>query len=581
MEHLLRYIKKAIPFVLGTAVFLFFFLYAPGLIYFQEQNQLFLYNRDYFLQTAMHPGGLASYAGAFFTQFYAFAWSGAFISALLIVLIQLNVGKLLEKAGTKPEYVFLSIFPALLAWRFLCNENYLVAGIVAQLISLGAVLSVLPLRHKSMYPLFAAGIAIVVYLAAGGAFLLYLALVMLYELYDRQMRQSGRLIPLFAVTLLLAAGLPLVAGMIFPYSSTQLFLGTGFYRYPMENYHFQYILWLLVIVTVILGPRLPAVRNARKVTAITFGGLFLVFFLGFMLLHKAIEPSLEEALEYDHMASKQQWNRIIRHADKKSPSTPISLTCLNLALVKTGTSEDKLFAYFQNSTEGLIPSFGGDFTSPLTTAEVFFHLGLMNEAQHYVFEAMEAIPDHQKSARCLKRLAETNFINGQLGVAQKYLGLLKQTLLYRKWALYATEETHPEWTLHKQYRLPGDEMFSSGNMQAILKNLVLHNPENLCAFRYLMAHTLLNKDWDKVSAHYALGGMHYTSVPWTYQQALAFEWFQKEGNFTSVPWTLDETIITGLQEFMKTLSGASEQQAKFVLEKTFRHTYWYYLFFIF
>jgi hypothetical protein len=302
-----------------------------------------------------------------------------------------------------------------------------------------------------MYPLFAAGIAIVVYLAAGGTFLLYLSLVLLYELYDRQMRQSGRLILLFAVALLLAAGLPLAAGMVFPYSSTQLFLGTGFYRYPMENYHFQYIFWLLAVVTVILGPWLPAVRTHEGDSNHLWRPFFSVF-LGFILLHKAIEPSLEEALEYDHMASKQQWNRIIRHADKKSPSTPISLTCLNLALVKTGTSEDKLFAYFQNSTEGLIPSFGGDFTSPLTTAEVFFHLGLMNEAQHYVFEAMEAIPDHQKSARCLKRLAETNFINGQLKVAQKYLDILKQTLLYRKWALNATEEMHPEWKLLKQYR---------------------------------------------------------------------------------------------------------------------------------
>ncbi|MDD4499963.1 MAG: DUF6057 family protein, partial [Bacteroidales bacterium] len=324
MEHLFRYINKVIPFVLGTAVFLFFFLYVPGLIYFQEQNQLFLYNRGYFLQTVMHPGGVASYIGAFLTQLYAFAWSGALISSLLTVLVQQSIVKLLRKAGTKSEYFFLSILPVLLIWRFLCNENYLIAGIVAQLISLGAVLSVLPLRHKRFYPFFSTGIAIVVYLAAGGAFLMYLALLMLYELYDRQMRQSGRLIPLFAVNLLLAAGLPLVAGMIFPYSSTQLFLGTGFYRYPMENYHFQYILWLLVIVTVILGPRLPAVRNARKVTAITFGGLFLVFFLGFMLLHKAIEPSLEEALAYDHMTSKQQWNRIIRQADKKSPSTPIS-----------------------------------------------------------------------------------------------------------------------------------------------------------------------------------------------------------------------------------------------------------------
>ncbi len=582
MEHLLRYSKTAIPFVLGIAVFFYFLLHAPGLIYFQEQNQLFLYNIDYSLQTVMHPGGLASYAGAFLTQFYVYAWSGAFISALLIVLVQLSVGKLLEKAGTKTEYLFLSVFPALMAWRFLCNENYLIAGIVAQLISLGTVLTVLSLRHKRWYPFFAGGIALIVYFTAGGAFLLYLSLVLLYEMCKaRQTKQWLQLIFLLSVTLLLAIGLPLAAGTFLPYSYGQLFLGTGFYRYPMENYHFQYIFWLLVFVILITGPLLPQAKKARTVTVVTFGGFFMAVLAGFLLLNKAIEPSLEEALEYDHMASRQEWEQIIRQSDKKSPSTPISLTCLNLALVKTCTSEDKLFAYFQNSTEGLIPSFGGDFTSPLTTAEVFFHLGLINEAQHYVFEAMEAIPDHQKSARCIKRLAETNFINGKFSVAEKYLGILKQTLLYRKWAASATEENHPEWALLRQYRLPDDEIFSSGNMQAILKNLVQHNPGNRDAFRYLMAHALLNKDWDKISEYYTLGSNNFTSVPWAYQQALAFEWFQKKGNFTSVPWKLDDTIITGLQEFMKTLSVTSEQQAKVVLEKPFGHTFWYYLFFIF
>ena len=53
---------------------------------------------------------------------------------------------------------------------------------------------------------------------------------------------------------------------------------------------------------------------------------------------------------------------IIRKAGKTAFHINV-MTCLNLALVKTGKSGDMLFNYFQNGTEGLIPEFGGDFTS--------------------------------------------------------------------------------------------------------------------------------------------------------------------------------------------------------------------------
>jgi hypothetical protein len=55
-------------------------------------------------------------------------------------------------------------------------------------------------------------------------------------------------------------------------------------------------------------------------------------------------------------------------------------------------------------------------------------------AQRTVFEAQEAILDFQKSARCYKRLAQTNLIIGSYEVARKYLMALQKTLFYRDWA---------------------------------------------------------------------------------------------------------------------------------------------------
>jgi len=583
MELLSKYSKILIPVLLGTGVFLFFFFLAPGLIWFQEQNYLFLYTKDFFLDHVMHPGGLASYAGAFLTQFYIFAWSGALIQAFLIVLLQQSVSRLMEKTGVNNSFQILSLIPALLLWRFSCDQNYINGAIIALLISLSGVLFMVERRNKKGYLLHTVILSIILYMIAGGSFLLYLAFILYFEFRNKGKNyKHKKSIILVTSALLLAACLPVTASVFSPYPLQQLFLGIDFYRYPNENFYLQYAAWFVIIGTVVLAARIPFNNNKNGLYRIVYIFLIvLIPFSGFLFLRKAVNPALEEALEYDHLAWDQQWDKIIRKAGKKPPSTSMSMTCLNLALVKSGKSGDLLFNYFQKGTEGLFPEFGGDFTSPLTTAEVFYHLGLINEAQHYVFEAMEAIPNHRKSARCLQRLAQTNLINEQYNVAQKYLGLLHKTLFYRHWSRKATYENHPEWNTLQEFRLPEDRIFSSTNMSTVLKDLTIHNQKNKTAFQYLMAYTLLNKDWEKAAEYFTLGQQHYSLIPWAYQQALAFEWFQKTGKINESPWDLDENIKKGLKDFMNTMLLTSEKQAHTVLEKLYRYTYWYYLYFIF
>ena len=137
---------------------------------------------------------------------------------------------------------------------------------------------------------------------------------------------------------------------------------------------------------------------------------------------------------------------------------------------------DRMFEFYQNGTEGLLPEFQRDFTSPLPTSEAYYHLGMVNTAQRFTFEAMEAIPNFNKSGRCFKRLAETNLINGQYEVAAKYLRLLRKTIFYRDWAedamtyLYNEEKinAHKEWGWLRQIRYTEDFLFSSQETDIML-----------------------------------------------------------------------------------------------------------------
>ena len=139
-------------------------------------------------------------------------------------------------------------------------------------------------------------------------------------------------------------------------------------------------------------------------------------------------------MNYDFLIRSKQWDKVIQKAQKKSPNTPMSVADLNLALAKTGQMSDHMFDFFQRDPQGLLPDFQRDFTLPLVTSEIYYQLGFVNTAQRYAFEAMEATPDYQKSGRVLRRLAETNLINGEYKVAYKYLKILQKSLFYRKFA---------------------------------------------------------------------------------------------------------------------------------------------------
>ncbi len=115
-------------------------------------------------------------------------------------------------------------------------------------------------------------------------------------------------------------------------------------------------------------------------------------------------------------------------------------------------------------------------------------------------------------------------------VWQKIPGPSAKTLLYRNWSHNASLENHPEWSILQEYRLTEERIFGSTNMLNILKDLTEKNSDNKTAFQYLMAYTLLNKEWEK-QLNYELGKQHYTRIPCRHiSRPWPFELYQKAGN---------------------------------------------------
>lgn len=217
-------------------------------------------------------------------------------------------------------------------------------------------------------------------------------------------------------------------------------------------------------------------------------------------------PKTIELLDYDLLVRANRWEQVVKKAERQQPDLPQSVCATNLALGMTNQMGCRASEFFQNGPDGLFPPFSKDYFSTLTTAEVYFQLGLINTAQRYYFEAMEAAPNYKKSCRCIRRLAETNLINGQYGVARKYLHILEKTIFYKKWAqrtlsmIDSGEESvmkHPLYGRLRSMKLSEDFLYSDREMDKICGHLLLKNHENVLAMQYMLLYPLLENNYEK------------------------------------------------------------------------------------
>ena len=350
-------------------------------------------------------------------------------------------------------------------------------------------------------------------------------------------------------------------------------LGISYYRFPET---LPYVLMAIPVVVALLVwlSRKDYLKWVPAVPAIVVLLILSAFFIP-----RGFNAKKYELIEYDHLVRVQNWNAIIAKAEKQMPDLPMSVSATNLALGMTNQLGDRAFDFYQRGSEGLLPKFERNFATTQLTGEIYYWLGLVNTAQRFAFEAMEAIPNYNKSARVVKRLAETNLINGQYKVAEKYLKMLEKTVFYRPWAqrtmaLLGNEKAineHPLYGTLRQYRLQEDFLFSDRELDKICGQLFVHNSQNQMAAQYLVMLPLLDNDMPRFMQYVQVVQNKINYNPRHCQEGIAFAFMQQRQQ--PPRGVVSQLILQQMNEFAQAYS----QDRNSPELNRFRNTVWYYL----
>ena len=559
--------KPLLSLLFGVAVVIFWAVPYVGGLCFQEQYQMFLFDTGYFLERIVLPGGLADYISEFLVQFYYMPVLGGAIIALLLMGIQTVVWGLMKQYGARHDFpgYLLSFLPSIALWCVMGDQNVLLSFVVALFGALVIGWIHNRFHNRLVKVVFELVSTALVYWFLGPVVFLYAALMIGDTL--KNAKQKGNVfsgIGYSAGILILTIAWILLTTQTLQYPLYRIFAGLNYYRYPgaISPLPFVVMVWAVVIPFLGMIPChrkfLQKLQQSKVVMALSY---VLVIVASWFGIKVSFDEMTYDLIDYDFLVRTEQWDKIIEKAEKKPATTPLSVSCVNLALSQKGMLADRLFEFYQNGGEGLFPTFTRDMISPVSTAEIFFRLGMVNDAERYMFEAQEAIPNHRKSARLTRRIVECEIINGNYQVAAKLLRRLQKTLFYSNWAdqtmaLLGNEKAinrHPIYGKLRKYReKKQDFLFSDREMDQMLGLLFLNDNHNKMAYEYLVCYELLQRDMEKFMQYYPLGRfVGYDHIPRTFQEILIGNWMKTHSDPRTIPYSVDAQNVNNTLNFIQ------------------------------
>ena len=484
--------------VVFIALFLYMQIKERYSFYFTEQWHLFLYNWPFVKSLLWQPGGLARLIADFLIQFFVYPYFGALISALLLTTTVMVISVILKRLAPALYLSAISLLPVISLLFLQFNINYQLSGTIAFLMFLCAFVFYLKIQPLVPRIIYATVFSLLLYCLAGPVASLFVAAILLTELFVNFRSLYFFLLPAALVYLSAVISLRLgVTGEL-----KYLLLPDGYFTWKLQAGNVIYQPWLLMLAVLLLALLFGQVKQVKR--NIQVAGLVIQFVvIGWLAVFNSsfmIDSRHEIFKELDYYMRHENWDKLLERCRQIDMNNYLYQNCRNVALAEKGLLAEHLFDYKQQDLRSIYLSWDKTPYISVLLSDVYFSMGHIALAQRMAFESNENVNNY--NPRMLKRLIQTNLIYGAYPVAQKYIAILEKTKYYAHWAQAQKQfiendkavESDPVLGSKRECIFPENVLAGKNGFDSDLKQIIDHNPTHQATVQYLGSIYLLLRD---------------------------------------------------------------------------------------
>ncbi len=573
-----------------------------------------------FFQTFLsYPGGPLEYLSAFLSQLFYYSWAGALVVTVQAWLISVCIAYLL-KAINLPRISWICfILPILLLITYTRYTYFFtptlafLAALIFTCLYLKMTLSRTAIFSHAGTFLF---LSVILYYLAGGAFLLFATICVIYELIFRFRWKMSLFYLSSAVVIPYVMGI-LIFGVsiidafcnLLPFSWKILYYETR--RRGVTTVYLLFLLPPLILLVFglwqVLGKRLHFVKSktnketTKKQQSKSYNLLTRIFnwyrhspklrwvielLLLLVIAGSAVflsrNDNLRTQFKVDYFAYHKMWPELIASA-QSNPTNPLIAHAVNRALYHTGRLGYEMFFWPQDPDYLFLtdPAYQWHYWQ---SADIYLDIGLINTAENALTECLEGLGDHPM---ILQKLALINMVKANTDTAKIYLSALNKTLFHADWAKHYLKQLQTDPNLSSDKYIQQLRSLSLGKdystlsipTQNMLLLLLEQNDQNQMAFEYLMAWYMLKRHLGNfVQNIERLKDFGYTQIPPHYEEA-SLVYVTSTGKRVRISgYRASDTLRQRIGDFRRILHsyGVNKQAAYNELASKYRNTYFFY-----
>ena len=569
----------------------------------QELN-LFLFTPLFFKQQLVVAGGLLTYLGTFFTQFLYMPWLGVLLLCgwwLLLMWLTKRAFCIADR------WAVLALVPVALLLTAIVDQGYWVymlklrgyifvttLGTTAVVASLWAFRCLTDKRGLRLLWLLLVGVAGYPLLGVYG-----LAATLLMGIWSWRLSQGAWRVAHSVTALLLVIGIPLLCyRYVYHETNVANIYWAELPLFRIVDYHREYYIpyALLALFYVVLTVVVPLRRGQSAASRPSKCRFKVVKVLPQLALSAALivgvglfwfkDENFHRELQMQHCIEQADWEGVVDCAARQQDEPTRAIVMMrNLALTRLGRQGNEMFRY-KNGSKAANSPFGIRMLSVVGPL-VYCHYGMLNYCTRY---CTEMGVEYDWRAEHLKMLTRCALLSGEQQVARKYIGQLKHTLFFSRWAEHAEALLgHPDQIardpelgfithmLHYPSILSSDQGFVENFLMNQLSNIA-YTGDPIFQEQCLLA-SLFTHDEQAFWVHFGnYVRLHPNApIPLHYQEA-AYLYGRLEGRPHLDDMPFDRSVVYSYNEFRRVTpqyDGMDVEEARAALYPLFGKTYYY------